>query len=269
MRHIQDFAIPQSTNRTVRVEHNSAGENGAEQRAPSYLIDACDTNEPKLAGLALISGETTDRPLAGRTRCLCATCSVFWLILAVAHNGAPKPLFALAKTRGFAPEPAKVVQLGAAHATGTNQIDMRHDRRIQRENAFDALAKADLANRDGFAHADVLAGNDGALKACNRSLSPSLIRTCTRIVSPVRNSGCAFWRCCLLMNLLSNAFCISLLFLFFACKLPDQIRPKPLSLFARCLTTPALDLRVIASQQHIGNFPTAELRRPRVLRTIQ
>ena len=35
---------------------------------------------------------------------------------------------------------------------------------MDRENALHALAEADLADGDGFAHAGVLAGDDGAFK---------------------------------------------------------------------------------------------------------
>src|SRR5579884_3188186 len=98
-----------------------------------------------------------------------------------------------------------------------------------------------------------------------RSLSPSRIRTWTRMVSPGRNSGCFVVRACLLMNLLTSAFCILGLPHFARF---DQVGPKPLGFFARRSPAPALDLFMISAQQRFGHFPAAKFRGPGVLWAI-
>ena len=51
---------------------------------------------------------------------------------------------------------AQVIELGAADIAAAHDLDLVDDRRIEREDALDALAEADLA--DGEAGADALVG---------------------------------------------------------------------------------------------------------------
>src|SRR5260221_496642 len=116
--------------------------------------------------------------------------------------------------------------------------------------------------------------------ACSRSLSPSLILTCTRIVSPGRNSGMSV-RLCLFMNLVNSALFICLLpySFYLLCRKtapslsrlrnPQQIRAQPAGLLDRRLPPPAADLLVVPAQQHLGYTDAAKLGPPRILRTIQ
>src|SRR5579872_2245269 len=98
-----------------------------------------------------------------------------------------------------------------------------------------------------------------------RSLSPSLILTCTLMVSPGRNSG---WVACLfLFRILAMvAFCIisSLLSQTF-----QQIRTLPLGFFPRCASTPLANLFVVAANQHCGHLPAAKLRGPGVMWPVE
>src|SRR5881396_133408 len=52
----------------------------------------------------------------------------------------------LADPRRLAGQPPQEVELGAAHATLADQLDLRDRRRMQRENALDADARRDLAD---------------------------------------------------------------------------------------------------------------------------
>src|SRR5580658_9415792 len=75
--------------------------------------------------------------------------------------GSPGKLLALSQTGGLALETAQVVELGAAHAPGTDHIDMVDDSCLEVEEAFDAMAETDLAGRDGFAYACIIARDEG------------------------------------------------------------------------------------------------------------
>src|SRR5690606_9460384 len=48
--------------------------------------------------------------------------------------------------------------------TSADKIDVIHHRGMEREDSLDAMAEADLAHCDGFAHATVIAGDHGAFK---------------------------------------------------------------------------------------------------------
>jgi hypothetical protein len=74
-------------------------------------------------------------------------------------------LFALAETGGFTFEASEIVELGPAYAPGTNQIYMVDHWRMHRKNPLDTLSEAYLANGDGFAETDVLAGDNGPFES--------------------------------------------------------------------------------------------------------
>src|SRR6185312_3230802 len=78
--------------------------------------------------------------------------------------GTPWELLALAQTGSFALKTAEVVELGAANASGTDHIDMIDYARVDGEDALHALAEADFADGDGFAHTGIIAGNERALE---------------------------------------------------------------------------------------------------------
>ena len=61
-------------------------------------------------------------------------------------------------------EVTQVVKLCAADASATNNVDMINNCRVQREDAFDADAEADLADGDRLTGSAVLAGDADALK---------------------------------------------------------------------------------------------------------
>jgi len=75
------------------------------------------------------------------------------------------------------------------HTSGADDIDMIDHSGVHWENAFHTLPKLTLRTVM-LSPSRIVAGNDCAFKACNRSLSPSLILTCTRIVSPGEKWGC-------------------------------------------------------------------------------
>ena len=66
--------------------------------------------------------------------------------------------------RRFTAQITQVVKLRPAHTTAADDVDMIDNRRVEREDAFDADAERDLANRHGFTRAAVFAGDDDALK---------------------------------------------------------------------------------------------------------
>ena len=165
-------------------------------------------------------------------------------------------------------ELAQIVQLGAANRAGAHHIDMVDDRRVHRENALHAVAEAHLANRDGLAHAGVLAGDHGAFKRLQTLFVafPDSYVNANGIAGPelgMRRRA----RLCLLMNFATSAFCMLVLPSPFA-DARNQIGTKPFCFLARRSPAPALDFLMIAAQQHLGHFPAAKLRRPGVLRAI-
>src|SRR5205823_3183856 len=80
------------------------------------------------------------------------------------HGSQTCRLFALAQTRRFASQIPEIIQLGAPDAASANQIDMIDHRSVHGKNAFHALTEAYLSNRDGFAHAGVLASDNRAFE---------------------------------------------------------------------------------------------------------
>ena len=92
---------------------------------------------------------------------------------------------ALANARCFTAQPTKVIKLCSTHPTPLHQINMVNNGCVQRKDALNSDAKAGLADGDRFARAAVFASDDYAFNACKRSfVSDSLMRTCTRTVSP-------------------------------------------------------------------------------------
>src|ERR1017187_5308639 len=73
-------------------------------------------------------------------------------------------LLTFAEACGFALQSAQIVKLGAAHAAGAHHVDVVDHACVDRENAFHALAEADLAHRDALAHAGVIACNHRAFE---------------------------------------------------------------------------------------------------------
>src|SRR5215472_4958434 len=65
-------------------------------------------------------------------------------------------LFAFLEPRGFSFQLAEVVELGAPHLTGAHDVDVIDYAGVQGEDAFHALAEADLAHGHGGAHARIL-----------------------------------------------------------------------------------------------------------------
>src|SRR5688572_29104988 len=70
---------------------------------------------------------------------------------------------ALGDTRRFAAAAAEIIELGAAHRAAAHDLDRIDDRRIEREDALDALAEANLADREVGVHTLVGAGDAHAL----------------------------------------------------------------------------------------------------------
>src|SRR5260221_13681470 len=58
---------------------------------------------------------------------------------------------------------AQVIELGAAHHALADDLDLPDQRTVEREDAFDALAEADLAHRERGVDAGVLAADAQAL----------------------------------------------------------------------------------------------------------
>src|SRR4029077_11512106 len=94
--------------------------------------------------------------------------------------------------------------------------------------------------------------------------SPSLILTCTRRVSPGRNSGRSV-RLCLLINLVNSALFIC----YFLLHSTVQVGTQSPGLLDGRLPPPAADLLVVPAQQDLGNAEAAKFGVARVLRTIQ
>src|SRR5258707_567929 len=76
----------------------------------------------------------------------------------------PVELLALSQTGGLALQRAEIIQLGAPHLTGANDINVVDHPGVNRENTLHALAKADLSHRDALAHSGIVAGDEGSLK---------------------------------------------------------------------------------------------------------
>src|SRR5690349_20210047 len=71
---------------------------------------------------------------------------------------------ALGDTGGLTGPAAQVVKLGAAHGTAAHDLDLVDDRRIEREDALDALAERNLANSEAGSDALIGAGDAHALE---------------------------------------------------------------------------------------------------------
>src|ERR1700682_2893198 len=110
--------------------------------------------------------------------------------------------------------------------------------------------------------------------AWRRSLSPSLILTCTRMVSPGLNVGRSA-RLFFCMNFDINAFCMTISLIFyltlrgrrFAGPI-EQIRAQPRSLLPGRLPAKASNLLVISVQQHLWRLPSPEIRGPGPVGTV-
>src|SRR5215468_3360304 len=59
----------------------------------------------------------------------------------------------------LAAQVTQVVELGAAHHALAHHLDLPDRRAVEREDALDALAEADLAHRERGVHASILAGD--------------------------------------------------------------------------------------------------------------
>src|SRR5687768_15699339 len=67
-------------------------------------------------------------------------------------------------TRRLPLQTSQEVQLGAAHARRPDDVDLGDRRRVQREDALDALTERDLADGEGRAHAAAVEADDDALE---------------------------------------------------------------------------------------------------------
>src|SRR5687768_10893174 len=76
-------------------------------------------------------------------------------------------LLALGNTGPFAGPAAQVVQLGAAHDAAADHLDALDVRRVEREDALDALAEAHLADGEIAVDAAVRAGDADAFVVLN------------------------------------------------------------------------------------------------------
>src|SRR5690554_5470292 len=67
---------------------------------------------------------------------------------------------------GLATKVTQVIELGTARTATAHNLDLTDERRVDREDVFDAFARADLADSDGAVCAlAVLAGNDHTLES--------------------------------------------------------------------------------------------------------
>lgn len=64
----------------------------------------------------------------------------------------------------------QVIKLRTTDAAATNDVDVIDDRRVKRENAFDADAEADLADGHRFTNTAMFAGDHDAFKNLNTFL---------------------------------------------------------------------------------------------------
>src|SRR5260370_3809482 len=74
-------------------------------------------------------------------------------------------LFALFQAGSFALQRTQIVQLGAAHAAGADDIDVVHHLRMYREDTLHALAKTDLSDGDALAHTHSVACDQHAFES--------------------------------------------------------------------------------------------------------
>jgi hypothetical protein len=104
-------------------------------------------------------------------------------------------------TRRFTAQLTQVVKFRAAHTTAANDVDMIDDRRMERENSFNADAERDFANRHGFARAAVFAGDDDAFKNLQAFLVAFLDANVNLRYRPIETKEyyllIVFVRCCL------------------------------------------------------------------------
>src|ERR1035438_7349595 len=79
-------------------------------------------------------------------------------------------LSAFLEASGSSLESAQIIELGAADLACAHHVDVIDDGAAQRKDALDTVAETDLADRNGLAHAGILAGEDGAFKNLNTFL---------------------------------------------------------------------------------------------------
>jgi hypothetical protein len=77
----------------------------------------------------------------------------------------PLWLFAFPQASSFALKSAQIVQLGATHAAGANEIDVIDNRRVDGEDTLNALAEADLPNGDRLAQSGVISRDYSAFES--------------------------------------------------------------------------------------------------------
>src|SRR5699024_9715074 len=78
----------------------------------------------------------------------------------------------LANARGLAAQVTQVVELGPAHISTGDDLDLLNGRGVHGEGALNTDAESDLANGKGLTHTRTLTGQNHALENLNTSAVP-------------------------------------------------------------------------------------------------
>ena len=258
------LAVVQTADRMIRGKDHRGGEHRPEQRASADLVHAGDARKPRARNSRSMVPSQRILPPAGSGR--------------MRNRGTYSRSL---ETRGLAFEVAKVIQFRAPDIAGADHVDMVDHTRVHRENTFHALAEADLAHGDAFAHARIVARDDGAFK----SLQPLLIAFLDLHVNPDRIAGPERRdvRPLVLIDklgqqriihgkILNPLFYTQVRSVAFIRSLPVRAHSRSgrsLAVFSWAASRQSPDFLVVAVHQDVRHFPAPEFRRPRILRTIQ
>ena len=173
---------------------------------------------------------------------------------------------ALADTSGFAAQPAQVIELGSPDATSFHEVDVVDDRRVQREDSFNADAKTRFSDSDGFASAAMFTRDYDALKSLQSLFGLGLLNP---HVHADRIAWLKLWNILTQLRIFNFVQSIHYSMLLKSALFFQQVRTLTLCFNDCCFLAPTLDLRVIPAQQYFRHFHSSELRRPGVLRVVQ
>src|SRR6185369_16238828 len=173
---------------------------------------------------------------------------------------------ALTDACGFTAQSTEVVKLCSSDAAALDEIDVVDNRRVQRENSFDADAKTRLSHCDRFARASMFARDHDAFKSLQSLFGLGLFNP---HVYTDRIAWLKLWNITTQLRLFNFVQSIHCSMLLKSALIFQQVRTLT-PCFRDCsFLAPTLDLCVIAAQQYFRHFHSPELGWPCVLRMVQ
>jgi hypothetical protein len=134
------FGIAETGDGAIGREDDGGGGDRTKETAPAGFIDAGRSKK-------------TESPQAG------------FVVKSTSQERLSRKLDAFLEAGGLAFETAEVVEFGAAHAAGADDLDLIDDGGVDGEDTLDAGAESHLTDDDIFTEAGVFAGDEDALES--------------------------------------------------------------------------------------------------------